>query len=52
VASHKRDSNHSGGQHRLLEHHGIVVFIFEHVKGEKPFNIIEHIAGDVERLLI
>ena len=44
--------NHSGGQHKLLEHHGIVVFVFEHLKGEKLFNMIEVVAGDVELQLI
>ena len=51
VASHKRGGNHSGGQHKLLEHHGTVVFVYKHVKGEgeKLFNII---AWDVDQLLI
>ena len=50
--SHKRGGrNHSGEQHKLLEHHGTVMF--EHVKEkEKLFNVIEGIAGDVDLLLI
>ena len=32
VASHKRGGNHSGGQHKLLEHHGTEVFVYKQVK--------------------